>query len=384
MANGATQQTTDGFAVISQSITHYMEGDGSTLIFPTGEIASAVGAVSNWVAGTTNDWATKTKTTHYTHNTDYTANPITITYESGNAPLAKVAAVDKVTLDTKANHGPSDFIKFYATDGTAYGCWIKKVNAATAQVDVLTCDTLANSVDRDFFVSYAVDGTKYAVYLDKTGSSVAPTSVRYTECDQKVKADISGATTAADVATIVAAAFNGLTGFTTDETITDVTDGTLIFTQDATGYCTTPKDYAYNSTTAGSAGGAFAWTQTTQGDAAVEPTAAAWTSLVTARKAVAAVAADSTAAQVAATVRAAVAAITGIASKITVGSVSTATFSLTQVTGGDCTVPAVSNRDGSGVGAITVENYTLGKTDTMKVVLTQTGSPFYTETNSSF
>jgi hypothetical protein len=380
MSDGLTTQFTDGFDTCDSSTTYYAEGNNSNLVFDLPMKAKSITSVSNWVSGS-NSWGLKTLTTHYTVNTaSKDSQQAKITYESGQAPIAKVAQVDTITCDTKANHGAGDHLIFYSKSGLAYGVWLKKVAAAVAQVDVLTCDTKANTVDRDFFVSIAVDGTKYAVYLDKTGTSEAPTSARYTECDQKVKADVSGATTAADIATIVAAAFNGLTGFTTDETIVDNADGTLTFTQDTAGECAEPKDYAYNSTTAGSASGAYAWSQTTDGDAIdVEPTGALWLTLATARKAVANVSADTTAAQVAATVRAAVAAITGIGTYITVGTVSTASFPLTQVTVGDCEDPVDYESTGTTTGAFTIVNTTYGKTYTMKVILVQASNQMYSE-----
>jgi hypothetical protein len=128
------------------------------------------------------------------------------------------------------------------------------------KIDILSCLALASCVDMDFFIVTAVDGTRYGVYLDATGSSAAPTSPLYAACDQESSADISGATTAADVATIVVSAFNALTGFTGDFTLVDNADGTIDFIQDKAGIVKYPEDYAYDSEIDGTS--AFTWIRT--------------------------------------------------------------------------------------------------------------------------
>lgn len=218
---GFSDGCSGGYADVSSSTYEEFVGNGATLVFKLTNKASNVTKVENWVGGVTNAYAEKTETTHWTHNLPVN-DFVSVTYEAGNAPIASVA-----------------------------------------QVDVLTCDTLANTVDRDFFVLTSKIGTKFGVYLDKTGSSIAPTSAKYTECDYKVKANVSGATTAADIATIVKAAFDSLTGFTGKCTIADT--GVLTFTQAVAGDCASPTDYALASIVTGSASGAYAWTQTTVG-----------------------------------------------------------------------------------------------------------------------
>jgi hypothetical protein len=128
------------------------------------------------------------------------------------------------------------------------------------KIDILSCLAKASCVDRDFFIVQAVDGTRYGVYLDKTGTSVAPTSSLYAACDQESSADISGATTSADVATIVYNAFNALTGFTGDFTLTDNSDGTIDFLQVRGGVVNYPEDYSYASIVDDTS--AFTWIKT--------------------------------------------------------------------------------------------------------------------------
>lgn len=84
---------------------------------------------------------------------------------------------------------------------------------AATEINTFTLPSLANATDRDYLVITTTDGISFAIYLDKTGSSAAPTGATYVAVASahKAKANISGATTASDVATIVAAAFQGLT-----------------------------------------------------------------------------------------------------------------------------------------------------------------------------
>ncbi len=115
---------------------------------------------------------------------------------------------------------------------------IKEEKLTSAEVSTFILPAFASATDRDYMVVSTQNGDKYAVYLDKTGASIAPTGLDYglVPVANKVKADISGDTTAADVAATVEAAFNSLTGFTTEITTDDTTaDGYLIFTQNTVG-----------------------------------------------------------------------------------------------------------------------------------------------------
>jgi hypothetical protein len=102
-----------------------------------------------------------------------------------------------------------------------------------AKVDTLTFPAKASATASDYFVIYDSGGDAWACALDVTGSDTAPTGALWAAIPaaRKVQADISGDTTAAQVAASVEAAFDGLTGvtneFTTDDT---AADGTMTFT----------------------------------------------------------------------------------------------------------------------------------------------------------
>lgn len=137
-------------------------------------------------------------------------------------------------------------------------------DAGVKEVQTLTFPAFASITDRDYIIVEDTLGGKWAIYADKTGSSVAPTGALYTAISaaNKAKADISGATTAAQVAAIFETAFDGLTGFTA-KIITDdsAADGTMIFTQTKVGPVVNPVPKDLNDGTAGTLAGV----QTTAG-----------------------------------------------------------------------------------------------------------------------
>jgi hypothetical protein len=106
--------------------------------------------------------------------------------------------------------------------------------ATTKGVQTLTFDTKANTGDGDYVVVYDTSGTAWAVAADKTGSSAEPTGAIWTAIPaaNKAQADISGDTTAANVAASFETAFDGITGFTAVITSDDTAaDGTMSMTQ---------------------------------------------------------------------------------------------------------------------------------------------------------
>jgi hypothetical protein len=112
---------------------------------------------------------------------------------------------------------------------------VKSATAVTtvAKVDTLTFPAKASATASDYFVIYDSGGDAWACALDVTGSDTAPTGALWAAipAGRKVQADISGDTTAAQVAASVEAAFDALTDvgneFTTDDT---AADGTMTFT----------------------------------------------------------------------------------------------------------------------------------------------------------
>lgn len=131
-------------------------------------------------------------------------------------------------------------------------------DAGAKEVQTLTFPAFAAITDRDYIVVEDTLGGKWAVYADKTGSSVAPTGAIYTAIPaaNKVKADISADTTAAQVAARFELAFDGLTGFTA-KIVTDDTaaDGTMTFTQTKVGPVVNPVPKNLDDTGAGSLAG---------------------------------------------------------------------------------------------------------------------------------
>jgi len=122
----------------------------------------------------------------------------------------------------------------YVNDAPA----VKTFKSLTQEVQTITCAALADTTDRDYVIVYNAAGTSYAVYADKTGTSIAPTGALYLAASYKASADISGATSATDVALIFDTAFNTLTGFTAS--ILSVPGATIVMTQVSQGPTTNP------------------------------------------------------------------------------------------------------------------------------------------------
>jgi len=118
--------------------------------------------------------------------------------------------------------------------GTTWATVTSSVIAATKAVQTLTFDTKANTGDGDYVVLEDTAGVKWAVAADKTGVSAAPTGAIWTAiaANKKTQANLSAATTAADVAAAFEAAFDGLAGFTSVITSDDTAaNGTMTMTQ---------------------------------------------------------------------------------------------------------------------------------------------------------
>lgn len=111
----------------------------------------------------------------------------------------------------------------------------------------LNFPAFASVTDREYFVVYDTAGLGWAIYLDKTGSSAVPTGAIYTAIasGRKAKADISGDTTAAQVAARVETAFDALSAnpITSDDS---AADGHMFFEQTIRGTVTAPASYLLN------------------------------------------------------------------------------------------------------------------------------------------
>lgn len=99
--------------------------------------------------------------------------------------------------------------------------------AGEAETGTITFDTKANTSGGDYVVIYDTSGSPWAVAADTTGSDEEPTGDIWAAIPaaQKTQADISGDTTAADVAATFETAFDNLTNvpFSTDDSDADGT-----------------------------------------------------------------------------------------------------------------------------------------------------------------
>jgi hypothetical protein len=121
-------------------------------------------------------------------------------------------------------------------------------DTGTMAVHTLTFPTLAGATDGDYVTFYDQAGTAWAAALDTTGGgSNTPTGAAWVAiaAGNKVEVDISGATTAADVAALVETDIDGMTGFTAVITSDDsAADGTMTLTQIVPGVTTLGNDYS--------------------------------------------------------------------------------------------------------------------------------------------
>ncbi len=121
-----------------------------------------------------------------------------------------------------------------ADNGTTWAAVKTSAVATTKGVQTITWLTKAGTSDGDYVVVEDTAGTKWAVATDLTGTSAEPTGAVWAAIPaaNKAQADISGDTTAAQVAATFELAFDGITGFSaliaTDDT---AADGTMTFTQ---------------------------------------------------------------------------------------------------------------------------------------------------------
>jgi hypothetical protein len=130
----------------------------------------------------------------------------------------------------------------------------KNYLAGESAIETLTFLTKANTVDGDYVVVFDSTGTAWAIAADATGSSAVPTGAVWLAIPaaNKAQADISAATSAADVAAAFELAFDALTGFTavivSDDT---AADGTMTMTTTIRGPVTASDPQAEDDATAG-------------------------------------------------------------------------------------------------------------------------------------
>lgn len=134
--------------------------------------------------------------------------------------------------------------------------------AGESEVTTLTFDTQANTDPGDYVVIYDTAGLAWAVAADLTGSDPEPTGAIWTAipAGRKALADISAASTAAEVAAAFELAFDGLADvpFATDDS---EDDGTMVITVTLRGV--TEDAEVHNEDDSGA--GSIAEAQTNQG-----------------------------------------------------------------------------------------------------------------------
>lgn len=92
----------------------------------------------------------------------------------------------------------------------------KTFAAGTDAVSTFTTANLAGTTGGDYGAFYDGSGLRWAFALNKAGTDPAPTGAIYAAipAGRKVNVDVSGATTATNIADLVRTAMNALTGFT--------------------------------------------------------------------------------------------------------------------------------------------------------------------------
>lgn len=180
-------------------------------------------------------------------------------------------ANDGTMLVTCTLRGPTEDATPYDEDDSGPGTIVavetnagvaSEVTVGTSQVSTLTFATKANTGDGDYVVIYDTAGLGWAVAADKTGTSPEPTGHVWANIPaaRKGQADISAATTAAQVAAVFETAFDALVSvpFATDDS---AANGTMLITVTLLGSTEDPA--VYDSTDSGD--GSIAAVVTTEG-----------------------------------------------------------------------------------------------------------------------
>lgn len=147
---------------------------------------------------------------------------------NGVTPSLTATGRYKITLEDKYNRFLGYDAKIVCDiDGTA-------ATALTGKLDVqtITLPAKASATAGDHIVFTDTSGTKWAFALDVSGTDPEPSGATWTAvaAAKRANINISGATTAAQVATAVKAGFDAIVGATAKWTTVDVGDGTITFT----------------------------------------------------------------------------------------------------------------------------------------------------------
>jgi hypothetical protein len=153
-------------------------------------------------------------------------------------------------ITTKGDHisaGVDTYIEYKQATVTETGM--------VANIDTVTFPTLAGAIDGDYFVVYDVNGLGWAVALDTTGGAAqTPTGATWAAIPAARQSylNVSGAVTAAQVAALVEAEINSLTGFSAVITTDDsAADGTMTFANANVGPVTAAAVFDFNDSASG-------------------------------------------------------------------------------------------------------------------------------------
>lgn len=122
-----------------------------------------------------------------------------------------------------------------------------------AQVETITIPATSGAAQGDYIViKNALSQKTAAVWLDLNANGTAPTGVKYTGADYKIKVGIVTGGTAAQNGTLFKTALTAMTAFAGELTLVDNLDGTITLTQKYTGVVTASDPENTGSTGAGS------------------------------------------------------------------------------------------------------------------------------------
>jgi hypothetical protein len=268
---------------------------------------------------------------------------------SGATGATGKVEVQTLTFPAGSTAVSGDYFAITDTAGLQWAVALQKKN-----IETLTFPAKAAVTAGDHIVVYDTNDVAWGISLNKSGTDPEPTGAIWAAIPaaKKVHVDISGATTGANVATLVEAAVDALTGFSAVITTT-VSTADIAFAQASIGYVTPAIPLSADGTGAGSI------TAATTVLGADEPTGAIWASIAAARKAQATITAGSTAAQVAALVETAFDALTSVPIA-TDDTANNGTMIFTQNLRGNVANVAVKNKSDGTAGTITAANTTQG------------------------
>jgi len=277
---------------------------------------------------------------------------------SGGTDEASVAALVETAFDALAGVGAAIVTDDTAANGTM---------TFTMQVKAPCADPVPH--DAGDIGAGSISGVETTAGV----AAQTPTGALWVAADQKGLADISGDTTAAQVAARAETALNALTGFTAAITTDDsAANGTMTLTQGLKAPVVNPVPKSFDDGTAGTITGV----QSTGGVASEAPAGALYTAVSASRKGLADISGDTTAAQVAARVETALNALTGFTALVTTDdSAANGTMTLTQTAIGPVANVVPKNADDSGAGGISVAETIPGRTTELDLTSEEVSVP---------